>query len=248
MAKRASGLLVARHAERTADVLAAGIAGHRFLRELLHRRIDGEVDGKADIDRRAPDVDAVRPVTVPGGRVLLHCRRIGVHAVERTRRPAQGRERLQHHLERGRHLPALVVDRKIRRGFARDAGGRRGPASIFGEREHLRTRAQLCLGCAGTGHEIRRHRRVSARRRVAHEDAAGQAAPRVGTRDLSCGDLDELLRAPARDHARHFGSAPGEHAEHAAIRACEGRRSASEIRALHGELASGIVRRLDRQA
>ena len=39
--------------ERAADVLAAGVAGGRFLRERLHRRIDGEVDREADVDRRA---------------------------------------------------------------------------------------------------------------------------------------------------------------------------------------------------
>ena len=44
MAERAPGILGTRNSERTTYVLAAGVAGRRLLRELLHRRLDGEVD------------------------------------------------------------------------------------------------------------------------------------------------------------------------------------------------------------
>ena len=247
MAERAAGILGPRNSERTTDVLAAGVAGHRFLRELLHRRLDGEVDGEADVDRRAADVDAVRPVTIAGGRVVEHGRRVGVKAVQRARRPAQRRERLQHDVERRRYFPALVVDSEIRGGLAGDARGWSGLASIFGDDEHLRARAQLCFWRTRPSHEVGRYGDVGPRRGIAHEDAAREAAPGVRACDLPRGDFDELVRAPTRSHPRHFGAAPGKHAQHVAVRAREHRRGARDVRALHGELASRVIGCFNRQ-
>src|SRR5438552_9323188 len=62
MADGLTRILEARDAERTADVLTPRIAGDRLLRERLHRRLDGEIDGEADIGRSAIDIDAIRPV------------------------------------------------------------------------------------------------------------------------------------------------------------------------------------------
>ena len=75
VADRASGVLAARDTERAAHVLAAGVARGRLLRERLHRRLDRDVDGEADVDRRSADLDAVRSVAIAGRRFLRRRRR-----------------------------------------------------------------------------------------------------------------------------------------------------------------------------
>ena len=112
--------------------------------------------------------------------------------------------------------------------------------------EYLLARAQRLFGDSRSGDEVSRQRRVASWGGVSHEDAAGQAQPRIAARDFARRDFDELVGTPVRHHPRHFRAAPRQRFEHASVRARQYCDRARKVGALHGELAARIFRRFDR--
>ncbi len=214
VADAATAILGALDAERLADIVPAAVAGRGLLRELLQRRIDGEVDRESDIDRRAVEHDAVRAEAVVGGQLGRRRIRIGVQPIQRAGRPAQTFERVQHRLQRRRHSPAIVGDRHVGSGLA----GERSEAGRSDARcaRHRRQRAQALLRTARAGDVVRR-RAVRASR--AEVDASGHTVPRVAARHLAGRHRHHLLGTPARDDRCALGAAPGQRLQHAAVRA-----------------------------
>jgi hypothetical protein len=173
VAKRLSVVLVARHPERATHILPPGVARGSLLRELLQRGIDGDVDGKTDVDRRAAPFDAVRTVAVAGRRVVLTCHRVGIEPIQRARRTPQRSERLQHDIERRRNLPPWIIHSEGGHGFTRDGDWRDRVAFAPGGSEKLRTRAKRFRHRARAAHEICRHSNIAGGCGVTHEDATG---------------------------------------------------------------------------
>ena len=185
-------VLGAADAERAADVVAAGVAGGRLLRQRLQRGVDGQVDREADVDRRAVEHDAVRAVAVVGRRARRRARpRVGVEPVQRAGRLAQRLERLQHRLQRRRHLQRVSSGAQVAARLA--AGARRG-ALRAGAATSPAARTAAPARCA--------RRRRSACPSRAEVDAAGDAVPRVAPRHLARRDRHQLVGAPARHAPR----------------------------------------------
>jgi hypothetical protein len=243
---RLSRVFAADDPERRAKILASGVAGRGLLGERLHGRLDGDIDGKTDVDRRAANVDLVRTVPIFGRRQSRRRCCVGVQPIERTRRALQRRERLQHHGERGRDAPALVVRAHVGARLVGASDGARGRTIGRGNAEHRGLLAQLRGDAARAGDEILRHRGFGIRVGEAHVDAPGQAAPRIGARDLLRRDFDVLLRTPMLQRAVDDRAAPRERGEHPSFASRDGGDRGSDVRALHDKPAAGIVWSLDR--
>src|SRR6266542_5098364 len=117
---------------------------------------------------------------------------------------------------------------------------------LVGNAAHLRTLAKSVVETAHAAEEIGRDFVVGTWRGVAEVDAARNAAPRIGARNVPCRNLDELFCAPMRDRAWHFGASPRQRGEHPSVRTRERGHGGCGIRALHGEPTPWILRRLDR--
>ena len=153
-------IFLARKPERTADVLASGIAGGGPLRQRLHRRVDRKVDRKADIDRRSAERDAVGTIAIARRRCGRGPLRVRVQPVQRAGRPLQRRQRLQHDGERRRDAPSLVVGGHIRGRLAGDSDRR---ARRHGDRRQAPASRARCT--SAPRRRASRRRSTPARRR-----------------------------------------------------------------------------------
>ena len=227
-------VFVASHAQATADVVPAGVAGGGLLGQRLQRGGYGEGDRIADVDRRAVQRDAVA-----GGRARRCAGRcagqpgLGNLPIQRLRRLAQRVERLEQGRQGRRHAPARVVGSVAR---ARLAGQRHRHSPRHGAGEALRA--------AAAGEKVGRRRAV---RRATEEDAAGHPAPGVAAHHGALADRHLLARRPAREHGLAGRAAPRQRVEQAGIGTQQRSERAGQVRAAQCEGATGGVRRLQRR-
>ena len=247
IAQRLAFVFGAPHVERAADIVPAGVAGRGLLRECLKRRHDRQVDREADIDRRAVEHDAVRPVAIRARRVRRGGLRFGVQPIQRTGRVAQRLERLQHCRQRGRDHPTRVIARQRSRRFARERCRHRRRRCIAAV-EQGRHRTQALLRAVRAGDEMGRRGDRARRIVTAEKDAARHAVPRVVARDLARRDLHHLVGTPARDDLRAFGAAPCQRVEHARVGARQRRERGREVGTGELEALARVLRRFERHA